>query len=160
MGLRLLRFVAVDTCSPSHCGDVRAISYSLSNDTVILTVSPGTYSFELRGQSPGQVACFTSTAVPSGITIQCPIGTVITHVEFATYGNYSGTTCGAYSVGEQCNLGSAQAMVERNCIGSRMCVTPSFVPSMFLDFSPACVHANPSTLGTAVQVVCSERVST
>ena len=82
------------------------------------------------------------------ITLDCgPIGGVIEHVDFASYGNPSGN-CGNYVSGS-CEASNSSAIVATMCVGKSSCIVPTAQGGIF---GTPC-GASPSWL--AVQLQCS-----
>jgi len=84
-------------------------------------------------------------AEDTSVNLGCPPGTVITSVEFASFGTPSGS-CGSYQLGN-CNAANSTAIVEKQCLKQSGCTVPVSV-NVFGDPCPT------TSKSLAVQVIC------
>ena len=65
-----------------------------------------------------------SVAENSTLTLSCPSGKSITNVVFASYGDVTGGSCGAYTVGS-CSASNSMSYVQSVCLGKSSCSVPA-----------------------------------
>ena len=74
--------------------------------------------FGTGGASTGTPICGTAAEAAS-TTLTCPQGQIINSVDFASYGNATGT-CGSFSIGT-CNAIASQTRLKSLCVGRNSC---------------------------------------
>ena len=89
----------------------------------------------------------TQAVQGSTALLQCPAGSVIDEVAFASYGNPSGE-CGAYAEGA-CHAADTKNVLEDLCVGENSCII-SASEALFSD-----VGCTPSALTLRAQVSCT-----
>ena len=110
-----LAVVAAACVGQSNCSVFADPSTFGGDDPCVMV--PKTLNFVASCGPPSWCASVAQNSVAS---LACPLGTVITSVDFASYGNATGV-CGDF-VASACDVDGAATIVSAACVGQRSCV--------------------------------------
>ena len=130
---------------------------STTNPTYYITSAPSTPTFAVTANPTlDYVECATASE-GSSAALSCPANYSIAQINFASYGNPSGT-CGDYQLG-QCNSAHSSSVVSGFCLGQQTCSVfasngnflgdPCRGTGKQLFFQVTCFPTAPSSLPTA-----------
>eukprot|EP00475_Leptophrys_vorax_P009092 TRINITY_DN1597_c0_g1_i1.p1 TRINITY_DN1597_c0_g1~~TRINITY_DN1597_c0_g1_i1.p1 ORF type:complete len:831 (-),score=183.81 TRINITY_DN1597_c0_g1_i1:74-2566(-) len=117
------------------CGQPSQRYYHVPRDWLVSTGKNLLVMFDDIGGNPfgvkvvqreiGQVCGYTAENYPAetnAVVVECTGATVITHVDFASFGNPFGR-CGSFEKGT-CHAANSTEIVQRSCVGQARCEVP------------------------------------